>query len=578
MEQYFLFLPVFSLIFSVLNICACLGNGNDDTFARALLAGNKHVISSYLNNPTLGQNNFRITTRIPLPEIPLTNSKSCLPLPPQPQWTGLYYEAPALVYAIAGGSPEIVEALLTTNPNSINGYVVFHGRERWETIYHDYWTPFYEAVRLNKAELIPILLAAGASIDKIYPYNRNLLQLAVRHSNLQTVELLIHQKIPLTPNQYGINAFHEAGGVVGDDRIIQRLLQTYSAENWYDRPDIMGRTPLWVSAWHNNTQAISLLLAQGAFIDHASKSGLTPLLLAARMGNLNMVKFLIEYNADTAIKDIYNKSALELAASQGHIHVIEYFLEEKIFTNISKAFSLAVANQKTDTVLKFLSHHKTYSSLTENDLATALLYTIKHKHFDCLKHLLDADAPIWVTDENGNNPIHFAIDNIAFLEAIKKKYNLSALAQTKNDREFTPLHYAASKGYTLAILNLVKVGVDLNITGPQKQTPLYLAIDSEQVETANTLLQLGADPQIPAYVKQHGWVYPAQLAKFRQLRSVTEMIASTAKITPLRSETMNTVCQKFSRLPLSSTAPVDHEEQADIPLVVITPPNLPIKL
>ncbi len=578
MEKYFLFLPVFSLIFGVLNICACLGNGDDDNFAKALLAGNTQVMPSYLYNRTLEQNNFRIITRIPLPEIPLTNSEYCLPLPPQPQWQGSYYEAPALVYAVAGGSPEIVKALLTANPNGINRYVVFHGRESWETIYHDYWTPFYEAIRLNKTELIPILLAANASIDKIYPYNRNLLQLAVRHSNLQAVELLIDQKIPLTPNRYGINAFHEAGGVMDDDRIIKRLLQTYSTDNWYDRPDIMGRTPLWVAAWHNNTQAASLLLAQGAFIDHSSKSGLTPLLLAAKMGNLKMVKFLIEHHANITIKDIYNKSALELAATQGHIHVIEYFLEEKTFTNIGKAFSLAVANQKTDAVLKFLSHHNTYSSLTKNDLANALLYTVKHQHLDCFKHLLDAGAPIWAIDENGNNPIHFAINNIAFLEAIAKKHNPSALAQIKNDREFTPLHYAASKGYTLAIINLAKAGVNLNITGPQKQTPLYLAIDSGQVETVNTLLQLGADPQIPAYFKQYGWVYPVQLAKFRQLRSVTAMIADTAEITPLRSETINTICQKFSRLPLSSTPPVDHEEQADKPLEVITSPHLPKKL
>jgi ankyrin repeat protein len=60
----------------------------------------------------------------------------------------------------------------------------------------------------------------------------------------------------------------------------------------------------------------------------------------------------------------------------------------------------------------------------------------------------------------------------------------------------TPLHYAASYGYVVAVMRLLRRGADPNAGDDIGQTPLHLAACVGRFDIATLLLRYGADPNV----------------------------------------------------------------------------------
>ena len=78
--------------------------------------------------------------------------------------------------------------------------------------------------------------------------------------------------------------------------------------------------------------------------------------------------------------------------------------------------------------------------------------------------------------------------------------------------EYTALHLAAFRDNPDMIRLLVQSGMDVNIQNERGGTPLWKAVDSRRVEAVRTLLELGADPEIPFVSASSGPITPLQRA------------------------------------------------------------------
>eukprot|EP00026_Physarum_polycephalum_P007955 Phypoly_transcript_08028.p1 GENE.Phypoly_transcript_08028~~Phypoly_transcript_08028.p1 ORF type:complete len:391 (+),score=73.79 Phypoly_transcript_08028:224-1396(+) len=68
--------------------------------------------------------------------------------------------------------------------------------------------------------------------------------------------------------------------------------------------------------------------------------------------------------------------------------------------------------------------------------------------------------------------------------------------QCMNEGETTALHFAAQRGYTGAVMDLVDLGAQVNALDKNGATPLHLASKNGHTETASMLITLGASVEL----------------------------------------------------------------------------------
>jgi len=84
-----------------------------------------------------------------------------------------------------------------------------------------------------------------------------------------------------------------------------------------------GWTALHYAATNGDTDVISLLLENYAYIDAASPNKTTPLMMAVRSGKIYAVKLLLDEGADLALKNEQGMSALDFARHYEHADIVE---------------------------------------------------------------------------------------------------------------------------------------------------------------------------------------------------------------------------------------------------------------
>ena len=535
LTRYYSGYPLLALFF----IQICLGGEQDDHIANALLKGQLQQFYTYANafipvgfgcdgdSYKSSKDEFRLTTCIPLPSSGRVFGHN-YPCPCQNCYDGKRrFRIPMLTYVVAGGMKEAVLALLRAGAN-IEGYVSITndgvGQGNFRDLYG--WTPLYEAVRLQKREIIDCLIAEGAEVNLQYS-GRSLLQLAVCLSDTITVRQLVSNKVSMLLDWSNRNAFHTVA-CTGNDEIMTILLTSWPNPKMFDRPDNNGQTPLWDAADNGYAKVAALLLDNEALIDRPDKiDHMTPLMAAANAyGGVDIVKLLISRGADINQQNAQGLSALEIAAKKGRMFVVKYFLEEHAYLDFSKALICAASQGHSKIVMSFLEHHEGRDIFKSNDLGKALCFSVKNNDIACFCKLLDLQAPLDIPDEDGNYPIHFATRNPFFLEELAKTNTLHQLIEKTDSKGFTALHWAAREGSIQALEVFDKARVSLDVLGPQNETPLYEAAKFKQREAINWLASHGADTTIPKKVNKYYQEFPAERATYKGLVSEVKMLTA----------------------------------------------------
>ncbi|KAI9927582.1 hypothetical protein AWENTII_006412 [Aspergillus wentii] len=330
------------------------------------------------------------------------------------------------------------------------------------------------------------------------------------------------------PSRLGITAL-TASACRGNMEIAQLLLQHGA--------DVNGRiltegnnhaliTPLHAAAKDSRMEMAKMLLASGASIDEVSSDGMTALdhaisrqdtemtvflldsgakpessstpetaiQIALRYRNMEVVKALIAAGADVNTQSLEMSSPLHIAVHMRGLSVVQMLVQAGADVNATDPllgitpFHLAVSKGMADIAHYLLENG---ANLNFQSLATmaSLEYAIMDEHIDVLHVFQQAGADFGAPDSY----------YLRFAQTHGKKAVVQYLHA--NYRPHLPLDYAEEltgsilrKDYS-SLLSSLNSGAPVNSIDSRNQTPLMVAIMTDDIPLVEYLLGIGADPR-----------------------------------------------------------------------------------
>lgn len=313
-----------------------------------------------------------------------------------------HYE-PLLAEAAEAGSLECVKLLVT------RGFDV--------NVQSDMGGPLQRAASANRADIVEVLLGAGAKVDVVSEHEDSPLASAAWHGNLALCHRLL-----------------EAGAEV-------------------DFPADWGWRPVHAALWAGRAEAAALLLERGAKVDAFAAAGL---------GRLEELKKLMARPLDAAFEKSIAPHPAYFAARCGQAKVLAWLLDE------------GVSAKLTDKHRRFsLLHHAAWGGDVET-----------------IRLLLGRGADPNAASEYDGPPLAFAVLNSKF-EACEALLRAGA-SLNDGGKGGSPLTCATEAGNLAGCRFLLDRGADVH-GGDQDNLPLPRAAMTRRVEIVRLLLERGAD-------------------------------------------------------------------------------------
>lgn len=437
-----------------------------------------------------------------------------------------------LCQAVTESSPveRNLHALAADNSYQLLELVLVEGDEGLQQTDRHGQTPLNVAARLGHAEVVKVLLAAGADVDHADCDGWTALRAAAWGGHTQVVELLLNaganvdycdgdQRTALRAAAWGgheevVSLLLAAGADVnktdcegrtaliaaaymGHADIVDRLLE-YNAD--IDHEDNDGRTALSVAALcvpisEGYTKVVNILLERGATVDHEDKEGMTPLLVAAFEGHSDICELLLEAEADVDHCDHAGRTPLWAAASMGHASVVALLLfwgcyVDSIDNEGRTVLSVAAAQGNTSVVNQLLQRGLDEQH-RDNSGWTPLHYACLEGHRDVAAALIEGGAHVNQTDNDSRTPLLLAAQEghsqliIDLIEQYSADVNHRALDGT------TAIRLAAVQGDKEVVQILLDHGADVNSKDADSRTTLYILALENRLEMARFLIEQG---------------------------------------------------------------------------------------
>ncbi len=178
-------------------------------------------------------------------------------------------------------------------------------------------TALHGAVLSAEPGVAAMLLDAAAPINAVNAAGDSALAVACRAANWPLVSFLLERGAkPALPD--ATPALVAAAGIAEDDpRGVSLLLKQRAAVN---AQDAQGRSALLAAAAEGHEQIARALRAANAEVDLADAHGSTALMEASRAGATAIVQLLGEAGADVAARDQHDRDALTLACQSPRTH------------------------------------------------------------------------------------------------------------------------------------------------------------------------------------------------------------------------------------------------------------------
>jgi ankyrin repeat protein len=211
-----------------------------------------------------------------------------------------------------------------------------------------------------------------------------------------------------------------------------------------------GTTPLHWAVYNNDLTAVKRLLAAGADANAANDYGSTPLSEAAITGNIEVIRSLLKAGANVESANADGMTALMILARTSNVDAAKLLLKHGAKVNRREAW-------RGQTALMWAA--------AEGQPAMVELL---------VKHGAEVDAR-----SNENN--------------FERQVTAEPRQQQRPAGGFTPLLYAARRGCAECVRLLLKGGASVNLTDPDRVTPLLLATLNLNFDAAKVLVEAGAD-------------------------------------------------------------------------------------
>ena len=275
--------------------------------------------------------------------------------------------------------------------------------------------------------------------------------------------------------------------------------------------------PLYWAIKRGFYEIIPALVDKGANVDKETRAGMTPLHLAADKGLSDVVRVLIDKGAKVNITNRFGETPLLYPSCKGFTEVIQVLIEKGADINRKNRLgetplTSAIACSMTMAALALIRAGADVN-LDGVDGKTPLTWAYEKDLGVVFEALIQQGADASKLDKEGKSILQMGfekkLDGITATllkgidpnketyqgkpllhAAIEKDMNatvmtlLSRGADVHKEWEgMTPLQMAASKGRAEVIPALISFGADANQMNKRGQTPLFLAIDSADIDS-----------------------------------------------------------------------------------------------
>lgn len=248
--------------------------------------------------------------------------------------------------------------------------------------------------------------------------------------------------------------------------------------------DSLGRTSLHRAAENNDLKTAQMLLSGGADVNARDYEGKTPLYIAASQNFEDMVSLLFSGAADVNSEDNGGKTPLHCAVDNNSIGTVNLL--------ISKGADVNAA---------------------DDDGETPLHYAAKKDFRDTAHFLISGGAAVNTADRIGRMPLHIAAGNNA-TDTVSLLISAGADVNFVDNKGRTPLDWASGNnsweivsllrsndGYKGSELGSGKKkqdkpiagSIDVTLRDGQGRTPLHRAVEINDIQTVQMLINNGAD-------------------------------------------------------------------------------------
>lgn len=286
-----------------------------------------------------------------------------------------------------------------------------------------------------------------------------------------------------------------------------------------------GRTHLHNAVIHGDNLRVEALIDAGADVNMADIEGYTPLHDAVRFSNIEAARALIEAGANinaSADRDGYTPLH---EVSRGHeIPGAHIAIADTVQILVAAGANMNATDDQRKTVLHRLP--RAYRSIGGRGLTKSIQEVRSDMEF-ALHMLIAAGADVNIRDQNGETPLHAAVEYRIPVDIVQAMIDAGADVNTHTDADVPVIVTAIWVGHEDVVLilldagatvdypeifeemlfrvvwnnlskliaPLVAVGADLNMVSvPYVATPLEIAAQEGHTETVLALIEAGADP------------------------------------------------------------------------------------
>jgi serine/threonine-protein phosphatase 6 regulatory ankyrin repeat subunit B len=425
---------------------------------------------------------------------------------------------------------------------------------RWQLEQQGVFTEshFVRSVASGNVALARRYLQAGIDVNSQDERRETALIVAVRHRQLEMVELLVAQPgIDVNlPNPEGVSAveiaaardyadivgvLQEAGADVDMQRVARRCLedrgiqftvesfiseaargQTKSVAWFIDadmRPnaeDKRGDTALIAAVRYGHRPVVELLIERGADVNLANRFGVTALEAAERSGHCEIAELLREAGArptDPSMVGLLD--AVETCDSIGVQVALDQGASPDAYTEEGEPILTVAVRQRCHAVVDLLLERGASVDARDRELRTALMRAAELGLTGMIRSLLDADAPLDEIDGDGRTALALAVWH-GQVEAVRMLMEAGADVRIRDASGRTLRMIAAYKRHP-GIIELFR-GTELEEGG--LEADLLAAAARGDRATVKALLESGANPHVPdeagntplALAASRGWI------------------------------------------------------------------------
>ncbi len=272
-----------------------------------------------------------------------------------------------------------------------------------------------------------------------------------------------------------------------------------------------GVTPLSLACTNGNAAIAEALVAAGADVNAALPGGETPLMTAARTGAADLVKALVARGARVdARDDRRGQTALMWAAAEGHASIVQDFIDAGADFRLRTASGFtpllfAVREGRMDVVRVLLKagaddnetvptegRRRGYGGRLPPAGATPLLIAVTNAHYELAAMLLDAGA-----NPNADLPGYTVLHAISAVRKPGVGDNDPPPDGSGSMSSIDLVKKLAARGANLNARMTKKANLNNTRLNEIGATPFMLAALTADAELMRTLAALGADPLLP---------------------------------------------------------------------------------